>query len=139
MNNSSSRKESEKEKIGQSSRRQFLKSVAGASALVGSGLLSNSVLSGLAYAANQSGSSSPDIVLLNGNIATVDTSDSFAEALATSGNKIMATGSSADIGKLAGPSTKVIDLGGKTVIPGLNDSHLRKGGRKEREIKMRKE
>lgn len=124
MNNSSSTKESENEKSGQSSRRQFLKSVAGASALVGSGLFSDSMLSGLASAASHRGGTSPEIVLLNGKIATVDASDSFAEAIAINGNQIMATGSSIDMKNLAGPSSKIIDLGGKTVIPGLNDSHI---------------
>ena len=115
---------SEEKTHGQASRRQFLKSMAGTSALLGSGLFSTSILSGLASAANHGGGASPDIVLLNGKIATVDASDSFAEAIAISGNQIMATGSSTDIRNLAGPSSKVIDLGGKTVIPGLNDSHI---------------
>ncbi len=124
MNHLSDKKEAKNIKIGRLNRRQFLKSMAGTSALLGSGLLSNSILSGLASADNHGGIAPPDIVLLNGKIATVDASDSLAQALAIRANQIMATGSSTDIRKLAGPSTDIIDLQGKTVIPGLNDSHI---------------
>ncbi len=47
-----------------------------------------------------------------------------AEAVAILGNRIAAVGTSADILKLAGPATKVIDLGGKRVVPGFNDAHV---------------
>jgi predicted amidohydrolase YtcJ len=63
-------------------------------------------------------------ILINGKILTMDASDRVVEALAIKDNEIIATGSSADIRKLAGPETSVVDLGGRTVIPGLNDSHL---------------
>jgi len=124
MNTLANIKEAKNGNPGRSNRRQFLKSVAGASALLGSGLFSNTILSQLASADTHGGTNPPDIVLLNGKIATVDESDSLVQALAISGNQIMATGSSADVGKLAGPSTQVIDLAGNTVIPGLNDSHI---------------
>ncbi|MDJ0624426.1 MAG: amidohydrolase [Desulfocapsaceae bacterium] len=124
MNNSLSANQ-ESEKIqGISNRREFIKSAVGASALIGSGLLANKVLSGFAFAQNASGATSPDLILLNGKIATVDAANSITQAVAISGNKIMATGSSREIQQLAGSSTKVIDVGGKTVIPGLNDSHI---------------
>ena len=64
-----------------------------------------------------------DMILHNGKILTVDKSFSTAEAVAVSGNKILAVGSNADVLKLKGPSTEVIDLKGKTVVPGLIDSH----------------
>lgn len=67
---------------------------------------------------------SADTVLVNGKIATVDARDSVREALAVRGGKILATGTTAEIRKLAGPQTRVIDLGGRTVIPGLIDSHM---------------
>lgn len=111
-------------KAGRPTRRQFLKKIAGTSALLGSGLLPGSVLNALAAGDDHGEGSSADTILLNGKIATVDASDSMTQALAISGNTITATGSSKDIVKIAGPSTKVIDLGGKTVIPGLNDSHI---------------
>ena len=67
---------------------------------------------------------SADTVLLNGKIVTVDGQFSTREAIAVREGKIAATGTSAEIRKLAGPATRVIDLGGRTVIPGLIDSHM---------------
>jgi predicted amidohydrolase YtcJ len=65
-----------------------------------------------------------DLLLINGKIITQDAASSVAEALAVEDGHISATGSSEQLRKLAGPSTKVIDLGGRTVIPGLIDSHI---------------
>lgn len=67
---------------------------------------------------------SPDTVLLNGKVVTVDAQSSVREALAIRAGRITAVGTSAVIRTLAGPSTRVIDLRGRTVIPGLIDSHL---------------
>jgi hypothetical protein len=66
----------------------------------------------------------PDIVLLDGKIVTVDAQQSVREALAIADGKIAALGSTAEIRRLAGPATRVIELDGRTVIPGLIDSHL---------------
>jgi len=66
----------------------------------------------------------PDTVLVNGKILTVDAQFSTREALAIRDGKILAVGSSGDMRKLAGPRSRVIDLQGRTVIPGLIDSHL---------------
>ena len=63
-------------------------------------------------------------MLVNGKILTVDTQFATREALAIRDGKILAVGSSADMRKLAGPRSRVIDLQGRTVIPGLIDSHL---------------
>lgn len=65
-----------------------------------------------------------DLIVLNGKIATVDARDSFVDALAVRGGRIVALGSEAE--ELAGRtgSVKVIDVGGRTVIPGLFDTHL---------------
>src|SRR6202040_191389 len=49
---------------------------------------------------------------------------STREAIATRDGKIMALGTTADLRKLAGPQTRVIDLEGRTVVPGLIDSHM---------------
>jgi hypothetical protein len=65
----------------------------------------------------------PDTILVNGRIATVDDQFRFVQALAVSGSRILDTGTNAEIRKLAGPSTRVIDLAGRTVIPGLIDNH----------------
>src|SRR5262245_4690168 len=64
-----------------------------------------------------------NIVLVNGKIVTVDDRFTFAEALAIRGERIVAVGSTAEIEKLKGPQTQVIDLNQRTVIPGLIDNH----------------
>jgi predicted amidohydrolase YtcJ len=64
----------------------------------------------------------PDSVLINGKIVTLAGGE--AQALAVRDGRIAAVGASQDIRALAGPNTKVIDLGGRTVIPGLIDSHI---------------
>jgi hypothetical protein len=65
-----------------------------------------------------------DLLLVNGKIVTLDAASQVAEALAVENGRVAATGSSEELRKLAGPATKVIDLGGRTVIPGLIDSHI---------------
>ena len=72
--------------------------------------------------------SAPDTVLVNGHVVTVDQRFSIAQAIAIANGRFTAVGTDADIRKLAGPSTKVIDLGGQTVIPGLADDHLHDAG-----------
>ncbi len=64
-----------------------------------------------------------DLVLRNGLIHTVDASNSRVEAVAVKGERIAAAGSNAEIEKWIGPNTKVLDLEGKTVVPGFIDSH----------------
>ena len=64
-----------------------------------------------------------DLIVTNGRIATVDASNSIAEAVATKGEKIVAVGRAADIAALAGPGTRILDAGGRAVIPGLIDGH----------------
>src|SRR6201996_4157987 len=64
-----------------------------------------------------------DIILHNAKIATNST-PSFVEALAITDGKIIATGNEQDILRLRGPATKVIDAKRRTIIPGLNDSHM---------------
>jgi predicted amidohydrolase YtcJ len=66
----------------------------------------------------------PDVILTNGKILAVDSQFSTHEAIAVHDGKILALGAASTIGKLAGPGTRVIDLEGRTVIPGLIDSHL---------------
>lgn len=65
----------------------------------------------------------PDILLVNGKIVTVDDRFQVVQALAIQGERIVATGSNDAVRKLGGPRTKVIDLAGRTVIPGLIDNH----------------
>jgi predicted amidohydrolase YtcJ len=65
-----------------------------------------------------------DLILTNGKIATMTKEGQFVQALAVKDGKVLATGSNAQVLKLKRDSTQVIDAGGRTVIPGLNDSHL---------------
>lgn len=69
-------------------------------------------------------SQNADTVLLNGKILTVDSQFSTREALAIRDGKILALGTSAEMKKLAGPKSRVIELQGRTVIPGLIDNHI---------------
>jgi predicted amidohydrolase YtcJ len=64
-----------------------------------------------------------DLIVFNGKIVTNTRAFDIAEALAVRGDKIIAVGSNADINKLAGAQTRRLDLQGKTVIPGLIDTH----------------
>ena len=64
-----------------------------------------------------------DIILHNGKILTVDRDDSIHQAIAISGNRILAVGSNEEVAALAGPGTKSLDLRGSTVIPGVVDIH----------------
>src|SRR5882724_3842349 len=66
----------------------------------------------------------PDLILRNGRIATLGGPRPFAQAVAVQDGRFLAVGSDEEIMRLRGSSTEVIDLGGKTVIPGLNDSHM---------------
>ena len=86
-------------------------------------VLSIVVSGGMWLEAQQSGSQPPDFVLHNGKILTVDANFSTAQAAAIAGNRFTAVGSDSDIRRLAGPGTTVIDLKGRTVIPGLIDTH----------------
>lgn len=65
----------------------------------------------------------PDVIFVNGKVLTVDASFSQVEAIAVTANKISALGSSEAISALAQAQTRVIDLDGKTLIPGLIDNH----------------
>src|SRR5229473_3102652 len=67
--------------------------------------------------------SPPDLIQLNGKIFTSDSAHPFVEALAIRGERIVANGTAEEVRMLAGPQTKRLDLGGRVVIPGINDAH----------------
>ena len=69
-------------------------------------------------------SATPELILRNARIATVDRSRPQAQALAVAGGRFVAVGEEAEVMALAGPGTQVIDAAGRCVIPGLIDSHL---------------
>ena len=64
-----------------------------------------------------------DMVLSNGKVVTIDTNESIAEAVAIKFGRILAVGSNEQIKSLIGSETEVIDLKGRTMIPGLLESH----------------
>src|SRR4029453_9898855 len=66
----------------------------------------------------------PELALHNGKVVTVDANDSVAQAVAIAGGRIVAVGSNDEIRSRIGPSTKVIDLRGRTATPGLIDTHV---------------
>jgi hypothetical protein len=78
----------------------------------------------LALSSRTAAAQSVDSVLFNGKVLTVDADFSMREALAIADGKVFATGTSADMKKLADGRTRLIDLGGRTVIPGLTDGHI---------------
>src|SRR4051812_5096358 len=98
------------------SRRSFLKSGAAVGMTLTTG--------GLAMSTEATTGNEADLVLLNGRIATQNDRRSFASALAVKDGKFVAVGSDKDVQSHRGPRTKVVDAGGRTVIPGLNDTHL---------------
>ncbi|MCS7025803.1 MAG: amidohydrolase [Bryobacteraceae bacterium] len=65
----------------------------------------------------------PEAIFFNGKIITVNNRFEIVQAMATAGERILAVGSNPEILKLAGPSTRKVDLRGRTVLPGLMDSH----------------
>jgi predicted amidohydrolase YtcJ len=67
---------------------------------------------------------SADTVLVNGKVITLDGRSSVAQGIAIHDGRILETGTNEDVRKRADAHTKVIDLGGRTVIPGLMDSHI---------------
>jgi predicted amidohydrolase YtcJ len=79
-------------------------------------------LFGIDIARAQIQAPAPDTILINGKLVVYD--GALGQALAVRDGRIAAIGDSSSIRALAGPSTRVIDLGGRTVIPGLIDSHI---------------
>ncbi|MEV6202698.1 amidohydrolase [Streptomyces sp. NPDC051771] len=65
-----------------------------------------------------------DLVFVGGRVVTVDAEFSVAEALAVTGSVISAVGGREDVAPFIGPGTRVVDLAGATLLPGINDSHL---------------
>lgn len=64
-----------------------------------------------------------DVIYLNAKVITMEDTQPSAEAVATKWDRIMAVGYNLSIQKLAGPNTKVVDLAGKTMLPGLIEPH----------------
>src|SRR5215467_11506396 len=78
----------------------------------------------VALGANAEPKPSATLIVTNGAVYTVDKQHPKAEAVAVIGDRIVAVGSRADIDLWRGPKTKVIDAGGKLLMPGFNDAHV---------------
>lgn len=65
-----------------------------------------------------------DLVVTNAKIATLDTAGTMAQAIAVRDGRIVAVGSAAQMGAFTSPATRTVDAGGRTVVPGLIDSHM---------------
>jgi predicted amidohydrolase YtcJ len=66
---------------------------------------------------------SPDIILTNGKFTTLDRANPAPEAIAITGGRFSAVGPAAELMSARGPQTRIIDCGGRRVIPGLSDNH----------------
>ncbi|HEY7573872.1 MAG TPA: amidohydrolase family protein, partial [Thermoanaerobaculia bacterium] len=85
----------------------------------------NALLAAAAALAGPARAEQPaDLILRNGAVYTLDASRSWAEAVAVRGGRIVYVGTSEGAGKLAGPSTRVVDLSGKMVLPAFHDAHV---------------
>src|SRR5580693_8267473 len=82
-----------------------------------------SVLGAPGAIAQQGINAPPDAIFYNGKIITVDSGFTIAQAFAVSGDKYVAVGTEAAIRPLAGANTRLIDLKGSAVTPGLSDNH----------------
>src|SRR5262245_41510102 len=91
-------------------------------------LLSAAILLFLAGRALPAPAASPDLILHHGKIITVDDRFSIRQAIAVRDGRILRVGSNQDVLKLKRSRTRVVDLGGKTVMPGLIDSHTHPTG-----------
>jgi len=73
--------------------------------------------------------SAADLVLVNGRVFTADARTPWAEAIAIRGERITDVGPNASVRERAGATTRIIDVGGRVVIPGINDAHVHVGAR----------
>ena len=92
--------------------------------------------SGQAGVAGAAGATAPDYIIHNARIVTVDGQFSIAEAAAVKDGRFQAVGNARSILATAGPATRRIDLGGKTVLPGFNDTHVHVTSGKNLEVQV---
>jgi len=98
--------------------RNFLKVAAAAPAITGGfGFFSHAHVESGGSAANA------DLIVTNAKVATMARGEKFSEAFTIRNNTFVAVGDNKTIMQLRGPKTAVIDANGRTIIPGLNDSH----------------
>lgn len=66
----------------------------------------------------------PEMIITNAKVLTMDPAQPRAEAVAVAGGRILAVGGRAEVEALAGPATRVVDAGGRTLLPGFVESHM---------------
>src|SRR4051794_17862538 len=94
------------------------------------------IISVLLIAPARARTETADAVFKNGNVYTVNERQPRAEAIAVKGGKIIFVGSNKDAQAYEGRATRVIDLKGATVVPGMTDSHYHLMGVGEREMTL---
>ena len=99
-------------------------------------LLTTLILAWVVFPESQTQTATADIVFKNGNVYTVNARNPKAEAIAVKGDRIVFVGSNEEAQKYAGSQTKVIDLQGKTVVPGMADAHQHLSGVGFREMNL---
>lgn len=82
------------------------------------------ILAVFCLSAFASGQSTADLIVVNGNVRTLDRNKPRAQAVASSAGLIIAVGSNAEIRAFAGPQTVVVDAKQRLVLPGFNDAHV---------------
>jgi len=103
-------------------RRHFLS--AGIKSAASLGLAMPLVEAAMAAPAVDAGSHEATVVLRGGKVYTVEPQQPWAQAVAIKGNRIVAVGSDADVSRLVGPRTKVIELDGRMLLPGFVEAHI---------------
>jgi predicted amidohydrolase YtcJ len=101
-------------------RRDFLKAAGAAGT---AGMLASGAAASAATTPATAARGPADLILKNGKIITVDAGFSIAQAIAIAGDRIVAVGPDAAMAEHTGPATRVLDLKGKPVIPGITDGH----------------
>lgn len=86
------------------------------------------VMAPAVFAQSAGDGAAPETIYVNAKVVTVNPAQPEAEAVAVSGGRIVAVGPATTIRALAGPSTRIVDLGGKTLLPGFCDNHVHLGG-----------
>ncbi len=112
-------------------RRQFISATSAAlAAIAGAPELAASAQASASAAAQTvgTGGGSPDLIVINAKVYTMDTRAPRAEAFAVSAGRFTAVGSTSDIKGLAGKNTQTFDAKGMTVVPGFIDCHNHAGG-----------
>ena len=82
------------------------------------------ILAVFCLSAFASGQGTADLIVVNGNVRTLDKNKPKAQAIASSGGRIIAVGTNAEVRALAGLDTVIIDAKQRLVLPGFNDAHV---------------